>query len=621
MKKIVAGISGILVALTAFVNTPAAAEEPPADPGASEVIGFVVTRSDDAAQDVTIEQANETASQFDREITEATDPTAAAETVVQLNEALPATEANELLTELEQTEGIELVEPVARATASMTPTDTWYHQQWQFHDTAAGMKMPAVWDLGLGAGSTVAVVDTGSTVHPDITWTGGYDFISAMVDSHDGDERDGDPNEPGVVNEAGCAYPSVWHGTHVGGLIGAEHNGIGVAGIAPEATLVPIRVLGPCGGSTWDVAEAVIWASGGFVEGVPTNPNPANVINLSLGASFIDGVGAPYCPSYMQYAVDVARANGAVIVAASGNSGREQLEESPAICDGVIAVGGSNRDGGVWYGSDIGSRLNVVAPGQYVYTTVNRGYPLPGDATYGFQTGTSFASPEVAGAIALLLARETNLSGADNSVQDRLSRSGRPIAGCVGCGAGLLDATLLLSKFRDVPVGDVFFHDVDWLVTQGITTGYYPGHYGRNDPVLREQMAVFLWRAAGSPAVNTTGCHTFTDVQPGTVFATAICWAKQQGITQGYTRTLYGYGKPVLRGEMAAFIYRAAGSPAVNLTSCHTFTDIPADSPFQNAICWLKQQGITQGYTPTIYGYNNTVLRGEMAAFLHRWKT
>lgn len=173
--------------------------------------------------------------------------------------------------------------------------------------------------------------------------------------------------------------------------------------------------------------------------------------------------------------------------------------------------------------------------------------------------------------------------------------------------------------FRDVPYASGFYTDIEWLADSGITTGYGEGVFGVGDPVLREQMAAFLYRNAGSPAVNTSGCHTFADVPAGTEFDRAICWLKQQGITTGYSPTRFGYGDSVLREQMAAFLYRAAGSPAVNTSGCHTFTDVPASSGFNTAICWLRQQGITQGYSPTTYGYGDPVLREQMAAFLHRW--
>lgn len=175
-------------------------------------------------------------------------------------------------------------------------------------------------------------------------------------------------------------------------------------------------------------------------------------------------------------------------------------------------------------------------------------------------------------------------------------------------------------RFSDVTFANSFYGDIEWLASTGITTGYADGRFGVGDPVLREQMAMFLYRAAGSPAVDTTGCHTFADVPEGSQFDAAICWLKREQITTGYSATQFGYGDRVLREQMAAFIHRAAGSPAVTDRSrCDGFEDVPAGSGFGPAICWLGQEGITTGYSPTTYGYGDPVLREQMAAFLHRW--
>src|SRR5439155_26204113 len=149
------------------------------------------------------------------------------------------------------------------------------------------------WDTTSGAGVTVAVLDTGITPHSDLTGNviAGYDFISDPPTARDGDGRDPNPNDEGDwfnAGECGSTTPetSSWHGTHVAGTIGAlTDNGVGVAGIARNARIEPVRVLGKCGGFTSDIADAITWASGGRVSRVPRNPNPAKVINMSLGGS------------------------------------------------------------------------------------------------------------------------------------------------------------------------------------------------------------------------------------------------------------------------------------------------------------------------------------------------
>ncbi|MEE7547807.1 S8 family serine peptidase, partial [Xanthomonas sp. Kuri4-1] len=162
----------------------------------------------------------------------------------------------------------------------------------------AGINVRPAWDKATGNGVVVAVIDTGITSHPDLDANilPGYDFISDTFVSRDGDGRDADPSDEGDWNPVqGECYTtpspspitdSSWHGTHVAGTIAAvTNNAVGVAGTAYNAKIVPVRVLGRCGGYTSDIADAIVWASGGSVSGVPANANPAEVINMSLGGS------------------------------------------------------------------------------------------------------------------------------------------------------------------------------------------------------------------------------------------------------------------------------------------------------------------------------------------------
>ncbi len=195
-----------------------------------------------------------------------------------------------------------------RATAdamprAFTPDDELYARyQWHFSNPTGGANVNNAWDLADGTGITVAVLDTGITQHPDMDLSladAGYDFIvDSFVSGRDTDGRvaggwdTGDWTTGDVYAE--CRNPgdpgedSSWHGTHVSGTIAElTNNGIGMAGIAHKAKVLPVRVLGHCGGYTSDIADGIVWASGGHVDGVPDNANPAQVINMSLG-----GVGS-----------------------------------------------------------------------------------------------------------------------------------------------------------------------------------------------------------------------------------------------------------------------------------------------------------------------------------------
>lgn len=215
---------------------------------------------------------------------------------------------------------VSYVEPDRVMRAFLTPNDTNFGSQWDLTDATGGVRMPAAWDIGNGSGIKVAVVDTGITTHSDLSGqiVGGYDFISSSSTARDGNGRDSNPADEGDWygnNECGIGYPasdSSWHGTHVAGTVAAlTNNAKGVASMAYGSKVVPVRVLGKCGGTVADIVDAIVWSSGGSVSGVPANANPARVLNLSLG-----GGGA--CGSF-QAAINTARNNGSVFVVAAGN--------------------------------------------------------------------------------------------------------------------------------------------------------------------------------------------------------------------------------------------------------------------------------------------------------------
>jgi serine protease len=206
---------------------------------------------------------------------------------------------------------------------------------------------------------------------------GGYDFISDAAIANDGGGRDADATDPGdwtAANECAAGEPasnSSWHGTHVAGTIAAKtNNGVGVAGVAYNAKIVPVRVLGKCGGYTSDIADAIIWASGGTVTGVPANANVAKVINMSLG-----GGGA--CDTTTQNAINSARSRGTVIIVAAGNENQNASNSNPANCAGVVAVAATGKTGGRASYSNYGTVVDVAAPGgdgsYSILSTLNAG--------------------------------------------------------------------------------------------------------------------------------------------------------------------------------------------------------------------------------------------------------
>lgn len=331
------------------------------------------------------------------------------------------------------------------------PNDTEYAKQWDLFESTAGMRVPGAWSTSTGSGVTVAVIDTGYVAHSDVAANivGGYDFISDTAVSVDGDGRDSNPADPGdwyATDECGTGTGSSslsWHGTHVAGTIAAvTNNNKGVAGIAYNAKISPLRVLGKCGGYDSDIIDAITWASGGSVSGVPANTNVAKVINMSLGGS-----GA--CTSATQSAINAAVNRGTTVVVAAGNDNDNASKYSPASCSNVITVAATGRTGSRASYSNYGPIVDIAAPGGEMSTgtangilsTLNSGTKTPSSESYAYYQGTSMATPHIVGLVALMKSANPSLTPAQ--IESAVKANARALPGTCsgGCGAGLADAT------------------------------------------------------------------------------------------------------------------------------------------------------------------------------------
>jgi serine protease len=386
--------------------------------------------------------------------------TATGADVLQLSRTMSLDEAKSLAAELTLRDpDVEYAEPDRIMVPLFTPNDPMYSQQWDFYEAKAGLNLPAAWDKSTGAGINVAVIDTGYRPHADLAGQilPGYDFITSSTIAGDGNGRDSDASDIGdntIAGQCGTGMPaqdtaSSWHGTHVAGTIAAKtNNGIGVAGVAYGARIVPARVLGKCGGYTSDIADAIVWASGGTVTGVPVNPNKARVLNLSLG-------GSGSCDTTTQNAINSARSRGAVVVVAAGNSNVNASNANPASCAGVIAVAAVGRTGGKASYSNYGANVDIAAPGgdsgDGILSTLNAGTSTPAADSYAYYMGTSMATPHVAGVAALMLAKNPNLT--PDEVEAKLKSTARAFpAACSGCGAGIVDAAAAVNAVSGTTV-------------------------------------------------------------------------------------------------------------------------------------------------------------------------
>ncbi len=361
--------------------------------------------------------------------------------VIQSNRPLDHAEAETLMRQLAADPNVEYVEVDQRMTIALTPNDPSLSSQWAFGTTTAGINVRPAWDQATGTGVVVAVIDTGITSHPDLNANvlPGYDFISVAADARDGNGRDSNPADEGdwaAANECYSGSPasnSSWHGTHVAGTIAAvTNNSTGVAGTAFNAKILPVRVLGKCGGYTSDIADAITWASGGTVSGVPANTTPAEVINMSLG-------GSGTCSTTYQNAINGAVGRGTTVVVAAGNSAANVSGSVPANCANVIAVAATTSSRAKASYSNYGTGIDISAPGSSIQSTLNSGTTTPGSASYASYNGTSMATPHVAGVVALMQSvAPTPLTPAQ--VESTIKSTAASFSCSQGCGAGLLDA-------------------------------------------------------------------------------------------------------------------------------------------------------------------------------------
>lgn len=584
--------------------------------------------------------------------------------VVKLAEPLPRAEAFALAKRLEMDPAVEYVEVDDWVFPAFVPNDTIYAtHQWHYHapstatGNAGGINAPAAWDIARGQGVVVAVVDSGVAAHPDLAANvlAGYDFVSDLFSANDGDGRDADASDPGDWVTAGMCGPgtpaedSSWHGTHVAGTVAAvTNNGLDVAGVAHEARILPVRVLGRCGGLISDIADGIRWSAGLSVPGVPNNPNPAEVINLSLSDT-----NAGNCPQTYAEAISDVRAAGAVVVAATGNDEETQIR-APANCPGVIAVTAHTFQGDSADYANVGPGTSISGPGggacftpdgggfvcstrstsainHWVWSTGLWGSTTPTSTdgqgnsgpTYKFEVGTSMATPHVAGAAALLLSRMPTLT--PDEVRFLLTSSARPhppglycaVFGNDGrCGSGLLDARAALDRLADrTPSVSI---DAPSVVAGNQVAHLQATATARNggNPAF-----TYAWAQIGGPPVTLSGATTasasFVGTNPGGTHTFQVTVTDGNGYVVRQTASVRSNNPPVMRpappqtvvqGGNLAFTVSATDPENDVLT--YVATNLPAGATFSAAtgqFSWLSVPASPGTYSFTVMANDGTV--------------
>ncbi|MFN0302754.1 MAG: S8 family peptidase [Burkholderiales bacterium] len=403
--------------------------------------------------------------------------------VMRLQRAMAPADVASIVERLKADPSVAHAEVDHRRFPQLVPSDPLFIEQWNLKGAPGGINAEAAWNTTQGSPSTVvAVLDTGilrshrELTTPSSRILSGYDFVSGdpgvagFKTANDGNGRDADPSDPGdfvTVAEAGLspfqscpeAMTSSWHGSHIAGIIAANgNNGVGTAGINWNTRILPVRVLGKCGGYASDTIDAVRWAAGLSVPAVPINPTPAHVINMSLG-------GPSACSIEEQSAIDAAlRAGVRAIVVAAGNDAGAAEKIAPANCRSVIAVTGTDRNGSraALY-ANVGANVAIAAPGGMfnsatdatngILSLSNTGSTVPVADALAYVIGTSQSAAHVSGVVSLMLAANSQLS--PYQVYWTLRRSARafPNSTCSTstCGAGIADAAAAVRAAASPP--------------------------------------------------------------------------------------------------------------------------------------------------------------------------
>jgi hypothetical protein len=477
------------------------------------------------------------------------------------------------------------------------PTDEpMFGHQWGLRNTGqqggtpgADIKAPQAWSVSLGKGVMVAVVDSGvDPDHPDLANNvkPGWDFVD-----NDGDPRPGNHQDD-------------FHGTFVAGIIAAEVNNFGITGVAPQATILNIRSCSAGECASLDVADGIRFAVN----------NGADIINLSFGIALpADETDPP-----VESAVNYARQNDVLVVTAAGNDPPHHIPQGWWIIPAEfphsnnVSVAATDRHDHMAWFSYYGDNIDIAAPGVDIPSTVPGGGHKQGE-------GTSYSAPHVAGAAALLLAKEPWITHHELAARLR-AWADKPsdVAGKVK--SGRLNAGALLTRRFVDTVGHTFEGDVKWAADERVTRGCNPPEntlYCPGDHVTRGQMAAFLTRFLNLGPATT---NHFDDISNST-FRDDINRLAEAEITRGCNppaNTRFCPDDFVTRGQMAAFLVRALDLKA---NTHDGFDDVSSSNTFYVDIGRLATAGITRGCNPpsnTNYCPKDFVTRGQMAAFLHR---
>ncbi|MGI5978439.1 MAG: S8 family peptidase [Oscillospiraceae bacterium] len=487
---------------------------------------------------------------------------------------------------------VESVEPDYKVHLLALPNDEYIESEW----TIPELNMPEVWDRGYtGKGVRVGVIDSGvNSMHEDFAGTKFDKGYNALNGSHD------------VTDENG-------HGSLVCGVIAeTKDNGIGFAGLTPDVTLVPVKCFGKREETYSSYIVKAIYAA--------VDDYDCEVINLSLGMS--EPAAA------VKNAVEYAANKGVIVVSAVGNNGTSAYNY-PAAYDCVIGVGSVDSDGSVSSFSQKNASVYVTAPGEDIY-----GPSYLHNDRYAKGSGTSFASPHVASAAAILKQYAPEATYLDFETILRASVVDRGIAGydtSYGWGSlNMLSMVDVMEAYDFSDIGNTFpdvkghwaEQSIRYCVTAKLFSGVTATSFEPETNMSRAMFVTVLSRMSGDDVSGFA--NTFSDVPDGAWYAQACNWGASAKIVTGVGNGRFAPDTDVTREQMAVFLYRYAQAYGLagsyNNSALSGYTDRGRVSAYaKEAVTWAVSKGLISGRTSTTLAPQATAKRSEVAAILARF--